>query len=291
MKVLRYILLTMGFAFIGVAAAALIFWFSFKQPGSTAPKQFWNITLAHRGGEYGSPENSLSAVRKVASLGIKALEIDAHLSKDKIPIVFHDDTLERTSTGQGHIADFIWSELESLNLKDHQGSVVYSEKIPTLEQLVVLAKNLELILEVDVRPEISDPREMARKVSDLFKKHDLYDWVFVSSFHPIFIYYLRSENPAIVTAFAMRPNATGNPLIDLLLTSDTIIDFLGVAIIEPHKKMVTEAFVEKWLTKNIHINAWTINETKEKEYYKKFPISITTNCPIGICHDNLSDQL
>ena len=59
--------------------------------------------IAHRGFSGKYPENTLIAFKKAIELEADMIELDITLSKDKIPIVIHDDTLERTTNGNGKV--------------------------------------------------------------------------------------------------------------------------------------------------------------------------------------------
>ena len=71
--------------------------------------------VAHRGGGSLAPENTLAAVRMGQSLGYRAHEFDVKLSKDNVAMLLHDATLERTTSGKGRAADFLWEALRSLD--------------------------------------------------------------------------------------------------------------------------------------------------------------------------------
>src|SRR5690606_25609649 len=93
---------------------------SFRQPGgqmrSSPMPQMQNIWpypewVAHRGAGRVAPENTLAAFRLGASHGFRMMEYDVKLTADDVPILLHDDTLDRTSTGSGRAADFRFAEL------------------------------------------------------------------------------------------------------------------------------------------------------------------------------------
>ena len=78
-----------------------------------------NITLiGHRGGApfYLFAENSLNALRFSKSLGMKIFEVDVILTKDKIPVVFHDLYLDRLTDHTGFVKDFNLKELKKIKL-------------------------------------------------------------------------------------------------------------------------------------------------------------------------------
>src|SRR5581483_1048754 len=62
------------------------------------------LIIAHRGGRGLAPENTLAACARALRLGVDAIEIDVRLTADDEPVVLHDATLDRTTTGRGPIA-------------------------------------------------------------------------------------------------------------------------------------------------------------------------------------------
>ena len=73
------------------------------------------IVLAHRGGLQLAPEHTMTAFEKAHELGVDGFEIDIRLTKDEEIIVFHDDTVNRTTNGFGYVKDFTLKELKELN--------------------------------------------------------------------------------------------------------------------------------------------------------------------------------
>lgn len=111
------------------------------------------LIASHRGGAFLWPENSLTAFRNALALPAEQLELDVHLSADGVPMVFHDATLERTSTGHGPLGARTAAELRECKLKGTGG-----EPIPTLAEAVALVAaagrglRLELKADGDGRP-------------------------------------------------------------------------------------------------------------------------------------------
>jgi glycerophosphoryl diester phosphodiesterase len=103
--------------------------------GGTGPS---TRIAAHRGGAALAPENSLTAFRGALALGADALELDVHLSADGEPVVIHDATLERTTTGHGAVGDATLAQLRALQLKARDGGVT-PDTVPTLAEVLDLA--------------------------------------------------------------------------------------------------------------------------------------------------------
>lgn len=110
-------------------------------------EKLMHVYYAHRGlhdngGD--APENSLKAFKKAVRAGY-GIELDVQLSKDRVPVVFHDFTLERACKKEGKVYDYTWEELKTFKLFDSE------ETIPRLEEVLALVKGkVPLIVELKV---------------------------------------------------------------------------------------------------------------------------------------------
>ena len=102
------------------------------------------IVVAHRADWRSFPENSLEAIQSSIDMGVDMLELDVQRTKDGVLILMHDPKLDRTTTGQGNIAETTWEEISKLNLKDHKGEVT-GYKVPKLEDALLLCKDRIMI--------------------------------------------------------------------------------------------------------------------------------------------------
>ena len=102
------------------------------------------IVVAHRADWRSFPENSLEAIQSSIDMGVDMLELDVQRTKDGVLILMHDTKLDRTTTGQGNIAETTWEEISKLNLKDHKGEVT-GYKVPKLEDALLLCKDRIMI--------------------------------------------------------------------------------------------------------------------------------------------------
>lgn len=112
-----------------------------------ARKDFLGVYYAHRGlhdNASEAPENSLAAFKKAVKAGY-GIEMDVQVSKDKVPVVFHDFTLERICGKPGKVCDYTWQELKEFKLC---GS---GETIPKFEDVLKIVKGkVPLIVELKV---------------------------------------------------------------------------------------------------------------------------------------------
>jgi glycerophosphoryl diester phosphodiesterase len=86
--------------------------------------------IAHRGYSARAPENTLAAIEAAISAGADAVEFDLHVSADGVPVLFHDDLLERTSSGSGPLRQVSYLELTGLDAGSWFGPSFAGERIP-----------------------------------------------------------------------------------------------------------------------------------------------------------------
>lgn len=115
------------------------------------------MVSAHRGGNYpGYPENSIAAFAYILDHTPSLIECDISMTRDSVLVMMHDNTLDRTTTGTGKIADKTFGQLASLRLKDSEGTIT-EYKIPTLREVLNWAKN-NTVLTLDIKSNV--PYEM-----------------------------------------------------------------------------------------------------------------------------------
>lgn len=108
--------------------------------------------LAHRGASQLAPENTLSAFRLAAQHHAGWIELDVMLSRDYVPIIFHDDHLERVSDGQGLVANHHLLELKALTVKAETVTSVTSDTIPTLVEFLTFLSTTNLGVNLEIKP-------------------------------------------------------------------------------------------------------------------------------------------
>jgi glycerophosphoryl diester phosphodiesterase len=94
------------------------------------------LNIAHRGASGTFPENTLSAFRAAIDAGADMCELDVQLTRDGAVVVIHDDTVERTTDGNGEVAKLTLEELKRLDAgAKFKGGAIKGERIPTLDEV------------------------------------------------------------------------------------------------------------------------------------------------------------
>ena len=192
MKILR-ILLRLIAAFVIVFTVFYVYFAVTFKPKSTLPfHQNWDQTLviAHRGGLGERPENTMLAFEHAREIGVDALELDVHMTRDGIPVIIHDATVNRTTDGTGLITDLSYAELSELDAgysfageSNEDGTLSHpyrnaDVRIPTLAE--VLSEFASLRMLIEVKP---NSNEVAGAICEVIRNHDAAERVIVSSFH------------------------------------------------------------------------------------------------------------
>ena len=108
--------------------------------------------IAHRGGGKLAPENTLAGMRKARQMGYAGVEFDVMLAADATPVLMHDQTLERTTSGRGAIADTAYSDLLKLDAGSWYSSEHAGEPVPSFERAGRLCVELGLWADVEIKP-------------------------------------------------------------------------------------------------------------------------------------------
>ena len=154
--------------------------------------------IAHRGFSGAAPENTLAAFEKAIEVGADMFELDVLLSRDGRVVVIHDDTLDRTTDGEGKVAAFTLAELKKLDAGSWFSAEFAGERIPTLEEALRLAKGC-ILVNVEIKTEAVG-RGVVAKALEVIDELDMKDNVVISSFDPTALAKARELHPGIRTA-------------------------------------------------------------------------------------------
>ena len=116
------------------------------------PGGAWPRVVAHRCGGALAPENSLAGLEIAARLGCSAVEFDVMLSRDTVPVLMHDETLERTAGLPGRVPDLEGGELAAVDIGRLHHPAFAGECIPRLDTALERCRWLGLAANVEIKP-------------------------------------------------------------------------------------------------------------------------------------------
>ncbi len=133
------------------------------------------LVIAHRTTMGHAPENTLAGIRRALDMGCDGVEIDVRLCADGVPVLIHDDQLERTTNAIGRVADTTLTELQNVDAGD-------GEHIPTLrEALALIDGRLLIVIELKVTPG-DDVAALSEAVLPEIERADALPWSWLWSF-------------------------------------------------------------------------------------------------------------
>lgn len=148
------------------------------------------VHYAHRGlhdNKSDAPENSMKAFQKAVDAGY-GIEFDVQLSKDKVPVVFHDETLNRMCGVDGKVWEYTLEELQQMKLADSD------ETIPTFaDVLALIGGKVPLIIEY----KLDVPSTEVCEIADPMLQN--YNGIYcIESFHPFAVKWYRDHRPEVI---------------------------------------------------------------------------------------------
>ncbi len=154
------------------------------------------LVISHAACGGHAPENTLQGVRAAIELGAEAIEIDVQASSDGVPVLMHDSTVDRTTDGEGTVANLT---LEQLRAFDAGG-----EPVPTLAEVLDITKGKVLLVMEIKQPGIEE--QVSRVVSGADAVGEVMSW----SFLPKALEGMRAADPRIPSALLVAAEGVAN---------------------------------------------------------------------------------
>ena len=210
-------------------------------------------TIAHRGYVAKGVENSIEALEGAAEVGADYVEFDIILTKDNKFVVMHDYNLKRLAGLNKRVQDMNFDEVVGLTIK--QGD--YTSKIPSLEEFVTKAKELNINLVIELKPHGAEPSNYIDILIDEVKRLKLENYKFMSLDSKV-INELEEKAPDLETGYVI-PLQFGN-------FSNTKVDFFVIEDFSYRDRLVEQARKE-----NKQVFVWTINDSALITRYLQSP--------------------
>jgi len=226
------------------------------------------LIFAHRGASNLAPENTLKAFKKAIELKADYIEFDVHQSKDGEIVIMHDANTFRTTGHSGIIEKMTLEELKELDCGD-------DEKIPTLEELVKLAKG-KIGLNCEIKA-----KGIAQKIIEIIKEADLFESTIISSFNQKELLKIKNLEPRLKIA-SLNPTRTGW-VLDWFSRKKMIktAEENKFYAINPLYLVVNKKFIYKAHIKNVKVYPWTVDSITAIENLIKMGVD-------GIISNNIS---
>ena len=239
--------------------------------------------ISHRGANQVAPQNTIEAFEKSIEIGCDGFETDIHLTKDGIPVVCHNFTIDETSTGKGAIKDMTLEELRQYDFGSYKGDEFKGVKIPTLDEFLEVSKKMGdkmKVLDIELKSEKFGEAgtELAEKTIDAVKNHGLFDKLLISSFDPSMLVVCKKIDKNCKTGILYSPDN----LVSIKISARPVAfaKEIGCDALHPFAMYVTRLYVERAHRAGLQVNPWTINKELTAKHLIKLGVDgIITDDP------------
>ena len=199
------------------------------------------IITAHAACKGHAPENTLASVRAALDLGADAIEIDVRLTRDAVPVLLHDATVDRTTDGSGELASLTLRQARRLDAGN-------GERIPTLREVLgAVAGRALLVLEIK-------PVDIEQEVLDVVSASGGLDWCCVHSFWPQVVARVRTLEPKMPCSLL-----TGGREVKDWAQLFAFALSLGAQGVAVNHQAVTPELVRAARLRELRCSTWTVN--------------------------------
>ena len=139
-------------------------------PGQVSHLPGLATVIGHRGAAGRAPENTLAGLRAAHALDVRWVEFDVMLSRDEVPLLIHDETLQRTTNGLGRVPRHTAAEIRACDAGSWFAAEFAGERVPTLDEAVALLLELGLHANVEIKPAAGCELRTGEVVADTLRR-------------------------------------------------------------------------------------------------------------------------
>jgi|WetSurMetagenome_2_1015567.scaffolds.fasta_scaffold13522_5 glycerophosphoryl diester phosphodiesterase len=235
--------------------------------------------VAHRGASGHAPENTSLSFTLALQMKAEYIELDVQMSRDGVPVVFHDSIVDRTTDQKGKIGDFSASELAGMDAGSWF-NLAFPEKarseyagvgVPTLQETLDLVKNSAVGLYIELKDPERQPPDFESLVLDLIRLSHFEERVIICSFSRNSLQKIRSLDPTIEVA-VLSSDKRDRPIPFACAISSGMLSL--------RHDLITRSLAAQAHEKSLSIAAWTVNVEEEMNRLIRLGVnSIITNYP------------
>lgn len=214
------------------------------------------LVIAHRGASAHAPENTMAAFDLALRQKADGIEFDVWKCGSGEIVVTHNRDTKELGGKQGDLQKMTLKQLRKLDFGSHKGRQFQGERIPTLDEVLDLARGMELI-NIEIKGVEVRSRGIELDVAEAILKFRLLRKVVVSSFNPTILARLQTLNPAVRLGLLLYEKSP------LPLRRGWSAQILKPYSIHPSIGLLKKAFVERTHQKEQKVFVWTINDFEQ----------------------------
>tara|TARA_Y100000996_G_scaffold359172_1_gene301118 strand:- start:53 stop:805 length:753 start_codon:yes stop_codon:yes gene_type:complete len=226
--------------------------------------------IGHRGVKNLKPENTLESISKAFEIGLDCVEVDVKISKDGIPLLLHDDTLDRTTNGSGLVCNFSYEEISKLDAGYHFYKQKTEVKVPRLSNVLNLVKKKQKFLNIELKPNKKYESLNVKKVVEEVKRSS-YEKIYFSSFDLESCINLKENSPNLFCGFLNH----NFKKIDINQTIDICkkYNFFSCGI---NLNVFSNSIVDQFVNNNIKVTVYADNNISQSQALNLWNNNVTS---------------
>ncbi|HVO44633.1 MAG TPA: glycerophosphodiester phosphodiesterase family protein [Aggregatilineales bacterium] len=211
------------------------------------------LILGHRGASHDAPQNTVAAFALARSMGADGVELDTSLTRDGVPVVIHDLTLDKTTDGSGPVRALDLAAIKALDAGIRFGERFRGERIPTLDEAFE-AVGPDLWVNVELKAEGWHTDGLEWAVLKVIQRHQAAGRVIVSSFNPFTLRRFRALSPQMLIGYLYSPDEP------LYLRERWLMAGVWYEALHPHHSLITPEYMLRARLVKKQVNAWTVDD-------------------------------
>lgn len=255
-------------------------------PFSTIHKGKRPLIIGHRGASALAPENTIAAFRKAIEDGADGIEFDVRLSKDGIPVVFHDNDLVRLAQIDSQVIDLSCEDLKKIdvgswfNRKNPKlsGTNFTKERIPTLAELLQFLRDYDGVIYIELKCRKEEMPDLVKAVCAQIKDDKLFRQIILKCFKLRALTLAKLEIPEIYTASLFAPK-----ILNVFRKKKHLLEKAEDCLaneISLHFSLATQKLVRRAQSFGFPTTIWTADNPRwVKRAYKLGINAVITNNP------------
>jgi glycerophosphoryl diester phosphodiesterase len=227
--------------------------------------------IGHRGYAARYPENTLPSLEGALAAGCRSLEWDVHVSSDGVPVLFHDDTLERTTDGAGPVHDQPMDRLRELDAGAWFDSRFRGTRIPTLEEALEALEGRVDRIYPEVKRAGGDAGLVA--ILEILRASPLHSRTILISLDLALLPQVRRLDPELTLGWVVSRPEDLEPSARAVLAD-------GNAVLDPDRRLLLAEpdRTRELVARGVPLVTWTVDDVDEAEALREMGVArITTN--------------
>lgn len=236
--------------------------------------------IGHRGAAAYAPENTIESILTAAEMGAKWVEVDVKLTKDSVPVILHDDDLDRTTNGHGPVAQINYADLVNLEAGSWFSDSFAGIKIPTLEEVIDVVLEHNLGINLEIKPCPGREKETAEAMLDVLARiWDEPARLLISSFSHV----------SLETAMEMAEEWPRGLLLETEAPENwkELAEYLSVTTVNIDGRTAPRELVEDIIDLEKQVLAYTINDLQLARTLRQWGVDAMFTDDLDVINDSL----